>query len=116
MTILSAAQILGIKPKVLAVDVPEWNGSVFVRELLANERDWFEAWQLGNDGNADRFRGVRAKIVAYCICDESGNRLFRDEDSTKLGELPARGLDRVFSAILEHNALNGESIKSAEKN
>lgn len=116
MANLSAAQILGIKPKVLAVNVPEWNGSVFIRELLANERDWFEAWQLGADNNPERFKGVRAKIVSYCLCDESGTRLFSDGDAARLGDLPARGLDTVFTAILDLNALNGSSMKEAEKN
>lgn len=83
-----------------AVDVPEWGGTVYVRNLSGKDRD---AWELlfanGNPVN------VRATLVAKCACDESGERLFGDTDITELGKKSAAGLDRIFEAATKLNRI-----------
>ena len=116
MAILRAGDILGVCPKIEKVSVPEWGGEVCIRELLVDQREWFESWQLAGGDSPERFRGIRARIAAFCLCDETGQRLFADDDWQKLGNLPARGLDKVFEAILSQNGLSGSSLKELEKN
>lgn len=81
------------------VDVPEWNGTVLVRGMTGKERDAFEVslLQPGRGGRREMNpANARAKVVARCVVDEDGNRVFTDGDANELGDLPAGGLDRVY--------------------
>jgi len=81
------------------VDVPEWGGSVKVIGMTGAERDRFEnSFQVGK-GRKRRteLKDVRAKLVAWTVVDEKGERLFNASDIPALGKKSALALDRVFS-------------------
>lgn len=95
------------------VDVPEWGGSVYVRVMTANERDYL----------SDRFKksmqGYRATIAAMCLCDENGIDLFSDatpEEIKALGEKSGQAIDRIVAVAQRLSGLTEESVKEAEKN
>lgn len=80
------------------VDVPEWGGTVAVRGMTGRERDSWEAAMFEQRGkkmiaNPDN---VRAKLIARCVIDEDGGRLFTDSDADQIGDLPAGALSRVY--------------------
>ena len=82
------------------VDVPEWGGSVLVRGMTGRERDAFEV-SLMQPGRGGRKvldpANVRAKLVARCVVDDDGGRLFTDADVAELGGKSAAAVDRVYA-------------------
>lgn len=112
MKVLSKSEILAAQDlKTTTVEVPEWGGAVLVRSLSGDERD---AWEIENARRRDRLGaaadkysnldGIRARLAALCLCDESGARLFTPAEVTELGRKSGAALDRVFDAA---RALNG---------
>lgn len=98
-------------PEVVPVDLPALGGRVFVRELTAGERDRFET-EHARSQNSD----FRAKLMAACVCDESGKRLFTDADAKKLANLPASHVEGLVRKIIEVNALSDQDVEDLEKN
>ena len=100
------------------VPVPEWGGSVLVRELRGRERDEWEASlavQRGRQMVPD-VANMRAKLVARTIVGEDGEPLFTQQDVNALGELSAAALDRVFEVASRLSALNPDSLEEKAKN
>lgn len=118
MTLLTKDQILGAEDLTHEeVDVPEWGGTVRVRMLTGTERDDFEASCVQQAGKVRRvnIRNIRAKLVALCIVDATGNRVFSDTDVKALGAKSAKALDRVYDAACKLNGLSDEDVdKMAE--
>lgn len=104
--ILSAEDILNAKDvKVEAVEVPEWGGSVYVREFSAAVRDQFDA--LLSDGDADEpdLTNVRARVIALTACDAGGKLLFTIEQAEALGAKSNGAVSRVYDAAAKLNKL-----------
>jgi len=82
------------------VEVPEWGGTVLVRGMTGRERDAFEL-SLLQPGRGGRRTvdpaNMRAKLVARCIIDDDGNRLFTDADAAELGGKSAGAMNRVYA-------------------
>jgi hypothetical protein len=81
------------------VDCPEWGGSVLVRGMSGRERDAFEVSTTQQRGRGPATRdlvNIRAKLVARCVVDDEGERLFTDADVTALGEKSGAVIDRLF--------------------
>lgn len=95
------------------VYVPEWGGSVYVRRLTGDERDVFEFKMLGENKTG---KGLRAAYVGLALVDETGKRLFSDEELPMLGTKFAGALDRVFEKVSEINKITADDIKKLEKN
>lgn len=58
MALLSRTQLDDIKLKVETFDVPEWGGSVLIREMTGTERDAYEESIFGNKAPKKRQRSV----------------------------------------------------------
>jgi hypothetical protein len=100
------------------VPVPEWGGSVLVRELNGRERDEWEASlavQRGRQMVPD-VANMRAKLVARTVIGEDGEPVFSQRDVAALGELSGAALDRVFEAAAKLSALNPDSLEEMAKN
>lgn len=95
----------------VAVDVPEWGGTVFVREMTGVERDRFEAAHAKAPN--DNFR---ARIAVATLCDDSGKRLFSEADVAALGEASSAALSRVLDAALMVNKFGDKAIEAEVKN
>lgn len=100
------------------VNVPEWGGEVYVATLRADERDAMES-RLVELKESRGLIGIRAMMVAFCLCDASGNRIFANDlenAAAKIGKRAAPGVQRVFNVISEMNSISKEDVEELEKN
>ena len=98
------------------VSVPEWGGTVLVRGMTGKERDAFEVslLQPGRGGRREVSAvNVRAKVVARCVVDDDGNRMFTDGEASDLGDLPAAGLDRVYAVAARLSGMSDDAQEEA---
>lgn len=114
---LTAEQILKAtdfgEPK--KVNVPEWGGEVFVKQMNGVERDRWEliaSKAVENPGKAN----IRATLCVMTLCTEKGKRLFSDGQIAALGQKSAIALDRVFEVAKDFNKLTDDDIEELEKN
>lgn len=123
---LSKDQIVGADDRPTRdVDVPEWGGTVRVRALSGSDRDAYEASMrtvmpdpAGTGGMkvVTDESNARAKLVAFSVVDENGERVFGDHEVSRLGLKSAAALNRVFMAAAELSGLTAESEAEIEGN
>jgi hypothetical protein len=86
---LTRDQILAaMDQQIEPVDVPEWGGTVYVRNLTGKARDQFEASRFRMvNGKAELVHAnTRAALLAVSICDAQGQLQFNQKDIELLGE------------------------------
>lgn len=114
--LLSREAILGAPDlRTEDVSVPEWGGDVRVRVLTGTERDTLGKSLMGADGKAD-MTDYESKMLALCLVDEAGNRLFSDADVRALAGKSASALRRVYEVAERINAMGAGAVDTAEKN
>lgn len=123
---LSASAILEKKDYTIKrVEVPEWDGHVYVRGMFGVERDrWETEAAYSQDMRAERKSGsiklapeinLRGLIAVQSIVDKNGKRIFRGTQSEveRLGHKSALALDRVCDVATE---LSGLTAATGKKN
>lgn len=103
---LSADDILAVDDiEVVPVDVPEWKGKVHLRTMSADEATKFTEY-LSDPAN--KRKGL-VRIVALCLCDEKGNRLFPDgpDSAAKLEKLRGKNVKAFVRLQKEAMRING---------
>lgn len=116
---LSRAEILARKKlRAELVDVPEWGGSVYVRELTAAERDHWEGGLISLEGKTTSmtFDNARATLAAATIVDPDGKRLFTTDDVDELGQLSGAALDRVYGVATRLSGITETDVEELAKN
>lgn len=85
----------------MPVEVPEWGGTILVRELSADEVEDIGFGQMDSKGNRDlrKAKGLRVKIISWAAIAEDGTQLFNRGDVEKLAKKSSRAVGRVFDAI-----------------
>lgn len=117
--LLTRDQILGTQDLGFEdVDVPEWGGTVRVKMLTGTERDAFEQELVIRQGKKTQVNltNIRARLVALCVADENGQRLFSQADVTELGKKSSLALNRVFAVAQRLNGLTEEDIEELAGN
>ncbi len=111
---LTREQIVGICDwEIELIEVPEWNGSVYVRSVPSRVRSLFEAESVA--GDKSNLKTLRERIVSQALCDEQGARLFDDTQVSQLGEKSAKVIDRLFDiAIMKAGIDPDEKTKGLE--
>jgi len=119
MTLLTKSAILAADDlKTEDVDVPEWGGTVRVCAFSGRERDAFEASLMRGDGKDRKvdLTNMRARLVALTVVDDSGQKVFTQDDVDLLGAKSGAALDRVFSVAQKLNGLSGADVEELTKN
>lgn len=101
------------------VPVPEWGGTVLVRELSGTDRDAFEASLMqftADNTTAPDLSNMRAKLVARAVVDGDGNLLFNELDIGVLGRKSAIALNRVYEAAAELSGISADAVAVDEAN
>lgn len=93
------------------IHVPAWvdedgDDTVTVRGMTVREFEVNQA-RLG-EGTGE----ATAALVARCVVDENGGRIFRDEDVKQIAELGFGEVNRIGQAISELSGLTDESKPS----
>lgn len=108
---LTRDEILGINDiRVEFVhDVPGW-GTVAIKNMTSAERDEFEESLLVGKGQNRQVnvRNLRAKLIARCLVDADGNRLFTEKDIPALGKKSAAAINVIFTRCQVLNGLTEE--------
>ena len=119
MSLLSKTAILAAQDlQTEDVEVPEWGGAVRVRSFTGRERDAFESSMVRGDGRDRKvdLTNMRARLVGLTVIDETGQRLFTDEEADLLGAKSGAALDRVFAIAQKLNGLSGSDVEELTKN
>jgi len=118
---LDRKQIVDVEDAELkTVPVPEWGkgAEVCIRTLDGKERDEYEHLCVTATDSRD-FRGLKVRLVAAALCDETGKRLFdpaSEPHRTALNRKCSAALDRIFEAAQALNRLRDEDIEELAKN
>ena len=116
---LTRDQILGaVDLHIEAVSVPEWGGTLYVRNLTGKGRDAFEGSRIKiKDNKVEMVHdNTRARLLALTVCDESGALLFSAEDIEALGEKNASTLDTLFDVAQRLAGLRPQDLEEKTKN
>jgi hypothetical protein len=119
MKVLSRDEILGANDlKIELVDVPEWNGSVYVKNLDGTARDEFEGSRVQMvDGKVEMVHAnTRARLLSMSVCDEAGKLLFTRMDILDLGHKSGQALDRLYEVATRLSALRPADLEEKIKN
>jgi hypothetical protein len=115
MTTLTRDQILNAADYQRHVEpVPEWGGDVILRSPNLADRDAYVARLLGSTGPLAV--GHRAQLVAVCVIDEDGARVFSDADIEALAAKDAAVIDRLFEACQKLAGLAQHAPEETIKN
>ena len=100
------------------IEVPEWGGSVTIRRMTGGERDAYEADIFESKGAQLQLKreNFRAKLIARCLVDDNGERMFSDGEIAALSKKSAAALDRLFAACQRLNGMTGAEQEKIEKN
>lgn len=119
MALLTREQILGVEDLGHEdVNVPEWGGVVRVGMLTGAERDAFEQAIVVRQGKKTHMNldNIRARLVALCVVDGDGQRVFSETDVKALGRKSAVALNRVFEVAQRLNGLTDEDMEELAGN
>lgn len=100
------------------VHVKQWKMDVYVRGLTAAERDKFESDMFSMQGKDVKMNreNLRAKLVVLTVCDEGGNRIFKDDDLVALGKKSGAALDKLFTIAQKLSGIGATDVEEMVKN
>jgi hypothetical protein len=92
--------------------IPPYNGTVLVRGMTGRERDEFEASIMVRRGGrmVPDLTNTRAKVVAKCLVDDDGARMFTDQEAVLLGEKSGAVIDRIYAVAARLSGLRDEDM------
>lgn len=107
------------------VDIEQWGGRITIQEMTGASLDEYESslWEIENvDGKVSINRdssNARAKLIAACVVDSAGNKMFKSPEQVKaLGSKSGKVLDLIHKKCREINGLenSGEDEGKSEAN
>jgi len=100
------------------VEVPEWDGFVYVRCMTGTVKDNWEneVYSIKGKNVEINKENFRARLLVRVLCDENGNRIFTDSDMAILGGKSGQILDQLFTVALRINGLSHNDVDELTKN
>lgn len=101
-----------------AVEVPEWNCTVWVRELTGSEGDDLEAETYkvrGKEVEVNR-KNFRARLLRRALVDEQGAQVFDAKDLELLGAKSSKVLKRLADIASEMSGISKKDEEDLVKN
>lgn len=101
------------------VPMPELGeGAVaIIRGMTGTDRDSYEAGLVVQKGKRSSVNliDIRAKLVARCLVNEEGQRLFTDDEHAAVGAMRADLLDRLYRVAQRLSGLSDEDADELGK-
>lgn len=99
------------KRRFLDVRLPIAGITVRIRSMFEREKEEYEARLLNSKGDVtrDSMLNARRRLIAYCLCDEDGERLLSDADIESM-----RDLDGADLAFLQEQCQSFVGFKSGD--
>lgn len=97
------------------VEVPEWGGTVRVKAMTGAQRDRLEKSTSGSNGKINK-DGFFARIVAWCVVDEAGERVFAEADIVELGKKSSAALMRCAQVAQKLSAVSPDDVEALTGN
>jgi hypothetical protein len=118
LTILNRDAIRNKKDvQIKRLEIPEWDGVVYIRSISGRERDDIECiFADENQELSEKLRNMRARMAVLSVCDNEGNRLFTLQDMEWLGEKNANALNKIFTEARALSGFSKSDIKELEGN
>ena len=102
--------------KTAIVEVPEWGGSVTIKEMSGRQRNKFEQLVL-DEKQRNAVPDLKAWLVAQSVINEDGSPMFSELEVLKLAEKSGKVLTDLMREIQTLNGLGGTaSVEVAEGN
>jgi len=107
------------------VPVPEWGGDVWVQEMDAEQRDFFDRWIVQRDMKDEngkyiypehRSGGMRLRILIATLVDENGKLMFSDLDLPDLAKKSGKVVARLSDVGMKLSGMSDESKADLTKN
>lgn len=117
MGILTKEQIEAIDDmtsKTVEVEVPEWGGSVRLRPLTVTELDEYSNAIVRAKQNG--LANFRSRLVAYCMCDKNGVRLFDEQHIEGIAKRNAVIVNRLYEACDRLNDISPRKVEEIAGN
>ncbi len=91
---------------------------VYVGTMSARDRDAWESRLFADKGGDEsrNFNNLRARLAVHTVQDESGARVFTEDDTTWLADKAGSPLDAIFSVALKLNKLSKRDQDELVKN
>jgi len=101
------------------IETPEWSEAgvdhVWWRVPTLHQSDSLGASITDEKRNKTNLVDFRAKYLVMGLEDDSGNRIFRDEDASALAEKSTVVLSRLFTECQKFGAINEENLEELKK-
>lgn len=98
----------------------EGGGSVILSSMTGADRDAFEQSLFVEDeaGGTRRYNSanIRARLLVRCIVDETGKRMFGDDEADALGRVDAAVLDQLYDVAQRLCRFRKKDLEQAAKN
>lgn len=118
MTIISRNAIVASQDiETAIVAVPEWGGDVCVRAINGRtQAEFAKRVTEAQDKGAGDLWGLKLWLVAQCLVDENGARLFADGEESILAEKSAKVINRIADRVMELGGMTEDSQKEVRGN
>ena len=93
--------------------IKAWNRTVLVKDPAGADLDEWMTYSRNNQGMNVPWR---AKLAQLMLCNEKGERLYKDSDVAKLHKKSAAALEEVSVIAMKKLAVTPEEIEELEKN
>lgn len=105
----------------VAVETPEWGGTIYVRPMTAAERDRYTIVSArlagrGREIDPSEYTDLTLRLLALTICDEEGKLVFSEADIKLLAAKSGEVVDRVFRVAQSVNGIGGKAVAAIAKN
>lgn len=88
-------------PRIQSVTLKGMDRPIYIREMTVADADWVFGW---NSEAKPSDRELSARIAVKCLCDETGKRMYTDDEAAAMRNKPFRLLNQIVEAA---NALHG---------
>lgn len=101
--------------KTTLAPVTAWGVPAFIKIMSGTERDDWEGGILGENGKVNHTQ-FRAKLLVKALADESGARIFSEDDLATLSAGDSIEIDRLFQIARERNKVTKKDEDELVKN